>query len=370
MDGVTDQPFRFIQKKYGNPNLIYTEFTSVEGVCHGATKLLGDFLFDETQRPIIAQIYGTTPNYFRQTATILCELGFDGIDINMGCPAKNVRHSGAGAALIKTPDLALEIIRETKAGISDFANGKRAKDCEDIVPAIAREVETRQASLPEKYQQPREIPVSVKTRIGYSNKIVQEWVATLLSEQPAAIALHGRTLNQQYSGFADWDEIAKGAQLCKQAGVVCLGNGDVHSIAEAKEKVIHYGVDGVLIGRASMGNPFLFAQNPSGSKDNSILTKVENDSNDSDARTCELINPQTGEINIELAKKRFSIAVEHAKLYEDTYSHKEQYNFLPMRKHLGWYVTHIPQAAEIRQEMFKTNSAEDVQQLFERYGLL
>ena len=98
MDGVTDQPFRHIQKKYGNPPVVYTEFTSTEGVCHGAEQLLSDFLYDETQRPIIAQIYGTTPEFFRQTTILLCELGFDGIDINMGCPAKNVAHSGAGAA--------------------------------------------------------------------------------------------------------------------------------------------------------------------------------------------------------------------------------------------------------------------------------
>jgi len=354
MDGVTDQPFRFIQKKYGNPSLVFTEFTSVEGVCHGATKLLEDFLFDETQRPIIAQIYGTTPSYFRQTATILCELGFDGIDINMGCPAKNVRHSGAGAALIKTPDLALEIIRETKAGIEDYAQGKRAKDCQDIVPAIVEEVTTRHTKLPLQYQQPREVPVSVKTRIGYSQKIVEQWVATLLTEHPAAITLHGRTLTQQYSGLADWDEIAKGAALCKTAGVICLGNGDVHSLAEAKQKVTQYGVDGVLIGRASMGNPFVFVQDP------------ENE----DFNAQELVDPKTGEINKEVATNRFAIAVEHAKLYEDTYKHKEQYNFLPMRKHLGWYVTHIPQAAEIRQEMFKTTSAQEVEALFERYGLL
>src|SRR5262245_47814010 len=95
MDGVSDHPFRQIQKKYGQPAVVYTEFTSVEGVCHGADRLLKDFLFDESQRPIIGQIYGTTPEYFRQTSIVLCELGFDGIDINMGCPAKNVAHAGA-----------------------------------------------------------------------------------------------------------------------------------------------------------------------------------------------------------------------------------------------------------------------------------
>ena len=132
MDGLTDHPFRHIQKKYGNPTIMYTEFTSVEGVCHGATQLLKDFLFDETQRPLIAQIYGTTPSYFRQTAILLCQLGFDGIDINMGCPVKNVAHSGAGAALIKTPRLAQEIIAATKQGVINWQNGMREKDCPDL----------------------------------------------------------------------------------------------------------------------------------------------------------------------------------------------------------------------------------------------
>ncbi len=349
MDGVTDQPFRFIQKKYGNPSLIYTEFTSAEGVCHGATRLLEDFMFDETQRPIIAQIYGTTPSFFRQTATILCELGFDGIDINMGCPAKNVRHSGAGAALIKSPELAVEIIRETKAGVADYANGKRAKDCPDIVPEISTEVAKRHLALPKEYQEIRDIPVSIKTRIGYSHKVTEWWIQTLLSEQPVAIAVHGRILTQHHAGPVDWDEIAKAAQLCKNAGVVCLGNGDVHSVAEAQQKVAEYGVDGVLIGRSSMGNPFVFAP---------------------DNGSTEVFDENTGQINKVALAKRFAIAVEHAQLFEDTYSHKEQYNFLPMRKHLGWYVTHIPQAAEIRQEMFKTNSAQEVKALFERYELL
>src|SRR5258708_7376435 len=180
MDGVTDAPFRYITKKYGNPDVIYTEFTSVEGVCHKAKELLKDFLYDETQRPIVAQVYGTTPKFFRQTAVVLCELGFDGIDINMGCPAKNVAHSGAGAALIKTPKLAQEIIRETKAGIQDWLNGMTSKDCPDISAEIAVEVEKRHQALPEQYQQRRPLPVSVKTRIGYDSPVIEEWIPTLL----------------------------------------------------------------------------------------------------------------------------------------------------------------------------------------------
>src|SRR3972149_8194050 len=128
MDGVTDHPYRHIQKKYGRPDVVYTEFATVEGFCRGVEKVLDDFLFNEEQRPIVAQIYGTSPQLFREAATALCQMGFDGIDINMGCPAKSVAHSGAGAALILTPKLAQEILKATKAGVGGWQNGKNVRD--------------------------------------------------------------------------------------------------------------------------------------------------------------------------------------------------------------------------------------------------
>jgi tRNA-dihydrouridine synthase len=261
MDGVTDFPFRQITKKYGQPAVVYTEFTSVEGVCHGASQLLKDFLFDESQRPVVGQIYGTTPDFFRQTAILLCELGFDGIDINMGCPAKNVAHSGAGAALIRTPDLAQEIIRSVQLGIQQWKNGATAADCANITPEIVEKVAGRKAHLPENYHdRGRYIPVSVKTRVGYDQPVIHEWIPALLETEIDAIALHGRTLKQQYGGLASWELIGEAAALVKSAGKTILGNGDVKSLADAKSKIATYGVDGVLIGRAAMGNPFIFQQ--------------------------------------------------------------------------------------------------------------
>lgn len=334
MDGLTDQPFRFIQKKYGKPAIMYTEFTSVEGVCHGALQLLKDFMYDETQRPIIAQIYGTTPSYFRQTALLLCELGFDGIDINMGCPAKNVAHSGAGAALIQTPKLAQEIIRETKAGIEDWQNGKTPADCPDIVPKIVDEVTRRHNLLPEEYQQKRHLPVSVKTRIGFSEPVVESWISNLLEMEPAAIALHGRTLKQQYGGLASWEHIGEAALFTKQTATKILGNGDVPTLAVAHEKIKTYGLDGVLIGRGSLGNPFVFQE--------SIPEK-----------------PTV-----------FEVAFEHCQFFADVYKDDEKYNFLPMRKHLGWYVSGIPHAAEIRTLLVRAQNAEEVKQIFQTYNLV
>ena len=128
MDGVTDAPFRYIACKYGNPDLIVTEFTSVEGICHGATKNLRAFIFDRSERPICAQLFGSTPDAFYNAAFVVCELGFDGIDINMGCPAGNIASKGAGAALIKTPKLAQQIILRTKEAAKDWYEGKKIKD--------------------------------------------------------------------------------------------------------------------------------------------------------------------------------------------------------------------------------------------------
>lgn len=335
MDGVTDQPYRFIQKKYGSPDVIYTEFTSVEGVCHGATRLLTDFLYDETQRPIIAQVYGTTPQYFRETATLLCELGFDGVDINMGCPAKNVAHSGAGAALILTPKLAQEIVYATKAGIHDWMNGKTSKDCEHITAAIADEVAKKHLLLPEVYREKRAIPVSIKTRAGYDKPVVGEWIPTLLETEPAAIALHGRTLKQHYTGLASWEEIGKAAAITKQTETLILGNGDIESRADALQRVTQYGTDGALLGRTTFGNPFVFLDSPTAAP-----------------------------------KTLFEIAIEHAYLYEDTYKDDERYHFMPMRKHLGWYVRSIPNASQIRIEVFRSESAAQVEETFKQFQLL
>lgn len=333
MDGVTDQPFRHIQKKYGNPAVVYTEFTSVEGVCHGAEQLLTDFLFDESQRPIIAQIYGTTPDFFRQTSILLCELGFDGIDINMGCPAKNVSHSGAGAALIRTPKLAKEIIKAVQQGIAEWQNGATVEDCADITKDIAKEIHRRHNLLSTKYLEKRVVPVSVKTRVGFNEPVIHEWIPNLLECEPSAICLHGRTLTQHYSGLASWELIGEAASLVKQTETLILGNGDIATREQALKNVAEYGVDGVLIGRGAMGNPFVFKEEPA-------------------------------ELSV------FEVALEHCRLFEETYSHKERYSFLPMRKHLGWYVKAIPNASEIRVELFKSENAADVAAIFKRYQLL
>jgi tRNA-dihydrouridine synthase B len=339
MDGVTDQPFRHIVKKYGQPDLIYTEFATVEGFCRGVKQPLTDFLYDETQRPIIAQIYGKTPDFFRQTTIALCQLGFDGVDINMGCPAKSVSQGGAGAGLIRTPELAKEIILATQKGVEDWNNGLTVQDCPDLKNKIRKVIEERQVNLPKKYQShDREVPVSVKTRVGFDKPITEEWIKTIVETNPAAIALHGRTLKQGYSGLASWEEIKLAGETIKKhnPGIVFLGNGDTHNYSEAMEKVEKYSVDGVLIGRASFGNPWIFRE-----------------------------DGKEGDIN-----DRAELALEHAKLWEKSYGDREKYKFFPMRKHLAWYIKSFPNASEIRSELVRTNSSDQVEEILKKHDLL
>ena len=124
MDGVTDASFRFITAKHGGPDVTFTEFVNVEAAFHAPHTLMRDLMYSEIERPVVAQIYGHTPELFYKVAHIVCALGFDGLDINMGCPAKKVAAKGSGAALIRTPELARAIIQSARQGIQDWRDGQ------------------------------------------------------------------------------------------------------------------------------------------------------------------------------------------------------------------------------------------------------
>lgn len=348
MNGVTDHPFRHIQKRYGNPMLLFTEFTSVDGICAGASALLKDFQYDESQRPIIGQIYGRHPLNFYQTAIVLCELGFDGIDINMGCPSKGIAHSGAGAGLIRTPQVAQEIVRAAKRGVRDWMNGATVRNCVDLPPALAKQVEALHEQLPAPFQQRRPIPVSVKTRIGYEQSQVKEWIPQLLESEPAAITIHGRTLVQGYAGDSNWDEISRAAEIAQASDTLILGNGDLSSLDDAYQRIAQYGVDGALIGRASYGNPYVF----SGEE-----RMAQTETNE---------NPPSPE-KIAHQYRLLHIAREHARLYEESFGHLDRYRFMPMRKHLGWYVRHLPGASHLRRTLTQCSSLHEAVTAIDEY---
>lgn len=227
MADVTDFAFREIIAECGKPDVIWTEFVSVDGLCSkGRERLLLDLKFSQKQRPIIAQIFGSNPDNFKKVAELINQLEFDGIDINMGCPDRKVEKQKSGAALIKNPELAKEIINATKEGA-----GK--------------------------------IPVSVKTRIGYKENELETWLPHLFETEPALITIHARTRSEMSKVPARWECISQAVLLrdkyFKKDGPFILGNGDCLTIEDAKEKIKKTGADGVMFGRAIFGNPWLFS---------------------------------------------------------------------------------------------------------------
>lgn len=342
MDGVTDAAFRHVVASYGKPDVSLTEFTHVHDVCRGPEFLLDSLIYHENERPVVAQLYGKDPALFYQAAHAVCELGFDGLDINMGCPSKNVASSGSGAALIKTPHLAHEILRAARQGIADWVAGQTLEAAgfkPARVAAISQMIARRGTAGP---RERRTIPLSVKTRLGYDEVIVDRWIEHLLEETPAVISLHGRTLQQMYRGEADWRAIARAAEIVKGTGTLLIGNGDVQKPQDIVRRVRETGVDGVLVGRAALGAPWFFRQNHA--------VRVASASS-SHEEVLEQWEPSLQE--------RFEILLDHAGRFEAGCSPRQ---FHRMRKHLGWYCKGFAHAAALRARMFQASSLQDVEQ--------
>jgi nifR3 family TIM-barrel protein len=227
MANVTDAAFRFIIAKYGKPDILWTEFVSCDGlVSSGKDRLLVDLDFSEIERPIIAQFFTDKPENMYQCALLAQELGFDGIDINMGCPAKEIEKQGAGAKLITTPKLAQEVLKAAQRGA-----GK--------------------------------LPVSVKTRLGFNRDIAEEWLPYLFECEPAAVTVHLRTRKEMSKVAAHWERMPdlvalRDTYFSGKDKPFLLGNGDLATLAEAEQKCIQTGCDGAMIGRGIFGNPWFF----------------------------------------------------------------------------------------------------------------
>jgi nifR3 family TIM-barrel protein len=342
MDGVTDAAFRFIMAQHGKPDVQCTEFVSVEEIGRGTASAWRQLRFVDSERPVLAQIYGADPDGFYQVAHVLCALGFDGVDINMGCPAKSVSARGCGAALIKNPSLARAIIRAVQAGVQDWAAGHGIA----TIGLRARVVERVQQLTSTAVSPSREhrsiLPVSVKTRIGYDTVVIEDWVSTLLEEQPEVIAIHGRTLAQMYRGRADWDAIRRAAKLVRETSTLVLGNGDLATMSEVVQRVRETQVHGVLIGRGALGNPWLFRATAWARQ--------------------QLATPTAEAPPMDVTVgERCQVALEHARYFE---SLNDGVPFQAMRKHLGWYCRGFPGAADMRAHLFTTMTSGDVARAF------
>jgi nifR3 family TIM-barrel protein len=341
MDGVTDAAFRCIVARHGKPDVQYTEFIHIEEICRGLESAWQQLRFVDIERPILAQIYGADPDRFYQAAHVICALGFDGVDINMGCPSKSVAARGCGAALIKNPALARAIIRAVQAGVRDWASGHDLAQI-GLQPRVVEQIETltSAASRPQRGYRTA-LPVSVKTRLGYDAVVIEDWVSVLLEERPDAITIHGRTLAQMYRGQADWDAIRRAVQLARATSTLLLGNGDLVAMAEAVARIRETQVHGVLIGRGALGNPWIF------------LAKEW-------ARWQCATTPTHPWSPAVSRRDRLQVALEHARYFEAL---GDGVRFPAMRKHLGWYCRGFPGAAETRAKLFQASDSGDVARL-------
>ncbi len=281
MADVTDAAFRRLIAKYGKPDVTWTEFVSVDGLCSpGREVLLRDFLYTEAERPIVAQIFGSKPENFHKVASLIADLGFDGIDINMGCPDRNVEKQGGGASMMKNPALALEVIAATKEG-------------------------------------GRGLPVSVKTRVGYNKVELETWIPKLLSADLAALTVHARTRKEMSLVPANWEYVKRAVEMRDELGskTFIIGNGDVKDLEDAKKKAEETGADGIMLGRAIFGNPWLFSKMSRRNFDNSRGDSLA-------------LRGASSGISLE---QRFRVMLEHTKLFEELLGDIK--NFAVMKKH-------------------------------------
>jgi tRNA-dihydrouridine synthase len=225
MEEVTDIVFREVVSWCQAPDVFFTEFTSTDGLCsRGQDRVIHRLRHTPSSTPVVAQIWGKNPDKYLEACKLIAEMGFDGIDINLGCPVDKIVKSGCCSALIDNPSLVRELYQAACEGAAN-------------------------------------IPVSIKTRLGFKTKVTEEWAEFLLSLNLPALTIHGRTAKQLSKVPADWSEIAKVVAARNRAGseTIIIGNGDVSANSEIAAKSKQYGVDGVMIGRGIFDDMHIFS---------------------------------------------------------------------------------------------------------------
>lgn len=282
MEDVTDTVFRQILCDIGEPDLFFTEFMNTDGyMSEGRDKVSHRLKFTDKERPIVFQLWGNNPDNYASTVRDIVNLKPDGIDINIGCSVRNVLSSGHCSALIKEPELVEQIINAVKSESGD-------------------------------------IPLSVKTRLGYDEIITEEWFTFLLQQELEMITVHGRISKQGYNEPANWDEIRKVVHLRDQYSptTVILGNGDIEDLDMADKYISKYGVDGVMLGRAVMQNPWVFARRDEISKE-----------------------------------KRLNTLEMHLELFKHTWGDEKPFN--AQKKYIKMYVSNFEGAQELRMKFME-----------------
>lgn len=289
MAGVTDASYRRLIKKVAPETVVYTEFLSTDAICYGSQKTMDMLAFDPAvERPFIVQVFGAEPDHFLKACAIIEQMGADGIDINMGCPAAKIVSSCYGSALIRKPDLAAKLV-------------------DAAVKAVT-------------------IPVSVKTRLGWDTPETLILFCQKLVEAGAqALAIHGRSYNDKFTGKADWDPIY---ELKKNVSVPVIGNGDIASAKDAVEKIGN--LDGVMVGRGTFGNPWVMRD---------IVDALRSGKN---TETREW----TPEEKLADFRSKVPFILEHCELAVSIKGEKR--GVLEMRRHLSSYVKGFDGAKELR----------------------
>ncbi len=329
MADVTDAAFRRLIAKYsefpGRSDVVmWTEFVAADGLVRatpeGKEKLMADLIYTDEERPIVAQLFSSTPEHMEYAAKLCLELGFDGIDINMGCPDRSIEKQGCGSAMIKTPDVALEVIAAAKRGAKSEKGG---------------------------------IPVSVKTRLGYLEDEVETWIPTLLRAAPAALTIHARTRKDMSKVPARWERIARVVELrdALSPDTKIIGNGDVLSQADAAQKLAACGADGAMVGRALFGNPWFF--HPTKRVPLKLLALPTHGVNRD-----EIIVADKSEVGVKYVsmEERLRVMVEHSYLFAELLPFK---SFATMKKHYKAYVHGFPGAAQLRARLMEEGNSPD-----------
>lgn len=310
---VTDAAFRRVIAKYSKPagpTVFWTEFVSADGLIlaheEGKAKLMRDLIFTDAERPIVAQFFTANPAHMERAAALAQELGFDGVDINMGCPAGPINDQGAGAELIKEPDVAVELIAAAKRGAPN-------------------------------------LPVSVKTRLGYNKDVLEEWLPVLLSAEPAVVTIHARTRKEMSKVPARWERVKRAVEIRNELGSKALifGNGDVKDIGDATLKVAESGADGVMLGRAIFGKPWLFS-----APENPLLRRDKHD-------------PNSSAEDFPSPEFKLRVLIEHTKEFEELLGDIK--SFAIMKKHFKAYVEGFDGAKELRMQLMEAENAADVE---------
>lgn len=312
LDGVSDVVFRQIVAEIGKPDVLFTEFTMTDGlVSAGREKVEERLLLTEEQKPVVAQIWGTNPKHFYEVAKEMKERGFAGIDINMGCPDRTVVKHGACSALIRTPKLAVEIIQATKEGAG-------------------------------------ELPVSVKTRIGFEKENIEDWISFLLQQKIAVLTVHLRTVRELSKVPAHWEKMEEVIKLRNKLApqTLIVGNGDIMSRDEIQDKFKQYGCDGFMIGRGIFSNPWLFN------------TKIDIQT----VSVQERINLYLH--HIDLFEKQWAVDVQ---LNEKKVGWSGSKNFALLKKFAKTYIQNFPDAANFREKLMETKTLKELKETLQNY---